>query len=128
MEKNKKRFLFWITVLFVLSLSGCAKQPEQVSGVVDTAVKTEVNWEQGFAVGEVKQVQEWNTCDFQRISLTHTGEGDYTGGSVRTDNLRGYVETAVYKTEESENYYVKRFLCRRANIYKLQDFFAKINC
>ena len=101
--------IFLLGMLFVLSLSGCAKQPEQGNGVVDTAVKTEVNWEQGFAVGEVKQVQEWNTCDFQRISLTHTGEGDYTGGSVRTDNLRGYVETAVYKTEESENYYVKRF-------------------
>ena len=100
--------IFLLGMLFVLSLSGCTKQPEQGNGVVDTAVKTEVNWEKGFMVGEVKQVQEWNTCDFQKISQTHIGKGEYKGGKALTNSLNEYVEIATYKENEDYNYYIKR--------------------
>ena len=95
-------------MLFVLSLSGCAKQPEQESGGDDTAVRIEVDWEQGFTVGEVTEGQEWNTCDFQRISQTHTGEGNYLGGMALTNSLHEFVEIAHYAENESINYYIKR--------------------
>lgn len=95
-------------MLFVLSLSGCAKQPELVSGGEDTVVKTEVDWEQGFRVGEVKEVQEWNTCDFQRISQTHIGEGDYFGGMALTNSLHEFVEIAHYVDNGEKKYYIKR--------------------
>ena len=95
-------------MLFVLSLSGCAKQPEQVSSIEDTVVKTEVNWEQGFRVGEVKEGQEWNTCDFQRINQTHTGEGNYLGGMALTNSLHEFVETAHYVENGGSSYYIKR--------------------
>ena len=97
-------------MLFVLSLSGCAKQPEQVKGIEDTVVKTEVDWEQGFRVGEVKEGQEWNTCDFQRISQTHTGEGDYSGGRIITNCLNEFVEIATYIEKEERNYYIRRIM------------------
>ena len=100
--------IFLLGMLFVLSLSGCAKQPEQVSGIEDTVVKTEVDWEQGFRVGEVKGGQEWNTCDFQRINQTHTGEGNYLGGMALTNSLHEFVETAHYAENGGSSYYIKR--------------------
>ncbi|MBE5872975.1 MAG: carbohydrate ABC transporter substrate-binding protein [Lachnospiraceae bacterium] len=100
--------IFLLGMLFVLSLSGCAKQPEQVKGIEDTVVKTEVDWEQGFTVGEVKEGQEWNTCDFQRINQTRTGEGDYKGGKALTNSLHEFVEIAYYVENGEMNYYIKR--------------------
>ena len=108
MKKQWSMYSFILSLFFIISLSGCAKQPEQVSGGEDTAIEREVNWEQGFLVGEVKQVQEWNTCDFQKISQTHIGKGEYKGGKALTNSLNEYVEIATYKENEDYNYYIKR--------------------
>lgn len=94
-------------MLFLFCMAGCG-EPAVQEAEKDTVVKQEVNWEQGFKVGEVKQVQDWNTCDFTKLEPEHTGEGTYTSGRVLKTGGEEYTELLRYKSGEQVNYYVKR--------------------
>ena len=94
-------------MLFLFCMAGCGEAAVQEIEK-DTVVKQEVDWEQGFKVGEVKQVQDWNTCDFTKLEPEHTGEGTYTSGRVLKTGGEEYTELLRYKSGEQVNYYVKR--------------------
>ena len=94
-------------MLFLFCMVGCG-EPAVQEIEKDTVVKQEVDWEQGFKVGEVKQAQDWNTCDFTKLEPEHTGEGTYTSGRVLKTGGEEYTELLRYKSGEQVNYYVKR--------------------
>ncbi|MBE5874507.1 MAG: hypothetical protein E7287_08890 [Lachnospiraceae bacterium] len=94
-------------MLFVFCMAGCG-EPAVQEIEKDTVVKQEVDWEQGFKVGEVKQAQDWNTCDFTKLEPERTGEGTYTSGRVLKTGGEEYTELLRYKSGEQVNYYVKR--------------------
>ena len=94
-------------MLFLFCMVGCG-EPAVQEIEKDTVVKQEVDWEQGFKVGEVKQAQDWNTCDFTKLEPELTGEGTYTSGRVLKTGGEEYTELLRYKSGEQVNYYVKR--------------------
>lgn len=108
MKKQRRLGILLAVLLFVVAAAGCARKSEQTR-VENILVKQEVDWNQGFVTGEVNAIQPWNSCDFRKVNRSVSGEGEYIGGSSRTDNLKGYVETAIYKVAESKNYYIKYF-------------------
>lgn len=94
-------------MLFVFCMVGCG-EPAVQEIEKDTVVKQEVDWEQGFKVGEVKQAQGWNTCDFTKLEPERTGEGTYASSRVLKNGGEEYTELLRYKFGEQVNYYIKR--------------------
>ena len=93
-------------VLFIFCMAGCGELAVQEIEK-DAVVKQEVDWEQGFKVGEVKQVQDWNTCDFTKLEPERTGEGTYASSRVLKTGGEEYTELLRYKSGEQVNYYIK---------------------
>lgn len=93
-------------MLFLFCMAGCG-EPAVQEIEKDTVVKQEVDWEQGFKVGEVKQAQDWNTCDFTKLEPERTGEGTYASSRVLKTGGEEYTELLRYKSGEQVNYYIK---------------------
>jgi len=107
-------------MLFVLSLSGCAKQPEQVSGIEDTVVKTEVDWEQGFTVGSIQQRKPQHVIDYQEIRYELPETGDFVQGAILRNNGTEFIGMAEYTDENGREFYLEK-ISPDGKIFELID-------
>lgn len=103
MEKGCFKKLAAICILGLLLMTGCSREKK-----ITTETKfSSVDWRQGFTVGEVTEVQEWNICDYQVQEEKKNGEGQLIRGVSLRQGNQDYRGLNVYQTAEGNHYYLE---------------------